>query len=104
MSGPSTACRCCAVSASVSPDATVTGYSVTRPSGNAIFDAKVRATMDAIVGQQEIAIKSLDRLLRSIRGFSGATILGDGRIALILDTASLVEDLKERRFQADHVL
>lgn len=41
-----------AVSASVSGDGTVTGYSVTRPSGNATFDAKVRATMDGIVGQQ----------------------------------------------------
>jgi hypothetical protein len=41
-----------AVSANVSPDGTVTGYSVARPSGNATFDAKVRATMDAIVGQQ----------------------------------------------------
>jgi len=41
-----------AVSASVSSDGTVTGYSVGRASGNPIFDAKVRATMDAIVGQQ----------------------------------------------------
>lgn len=41
-----------AVSASVSSDGTVTGYSMTRPSGNATFDAKVKATMDAIVGQQ----------------------------------------------------
>jgi two-component system chemotaxis sensor kinase CheA len=69
-----------------------------------VGEARVGIQVDAIIVQQEIAIKSLDRLLRSIRGFSGATILGDGRIALILDTASLVEDLKERRFQADHVL
>jgi len=41
-----------AVSATVSGDGTVTGYSMTRPSGNATFDAKVKATMDAIVGQQ----------------------------------------------------
>ncbi len=40
------------VSANVSSDGTVTGYSMTRPSGNATFDAKVRATMDGIVGQQ----------------------------------------------------
>jgi hypothetical protein len=40
------------VSASVSGDGTVTGYSVTRPSGNATFDAKVKATMAGIVGQQ----------------------------------------------------
>lgn len=41
-----------AVVASVGGERTVTGYSVTRPSGNPDFDAKVRSTMDAIVGQQ----------------------------------------------------
>lgn len=41
-----------AVTANVSGDGTVTGYSVSRPSGNSVFDAKVRATMDGIVGQQ----------------------------------------------------
>ena len=40
------------VSATVGPDRTVNGYSITRPSGNATFDAKVKATMDGIVGQQ----------------------------------------------------
>lgn len=40
------------VVANVSSDGTVTGYSVSRPSGNAAFDAKVTATMSAIVGQQ----------------------------------------------------
>ncbi len=42
----------CSVSASVGADRTVTGYSISRPSGNPIFDAKVKSTMDAIVGQQ----------------------------------------------------
>jgi hypothetical protein len=42
----------CSVAASVGPDRNVTGYSITRPSGNPTFDAKVKATMDAIVGQQ----------------------------------------------------
>ncbi|MCC6899646.1 MAG: TonB C-terminal domain-containing protein [Polyangiaceae bacterium] len=41
-----------AVSASVSSDGTVTGYSMTRSSGNATFDAKVKSTMDGVVGQQ----------------------------------------------------
>ncbi|GMV15834.1 MAG: TonB C-terminal domain-containing protein [Polyangiaceae bacterium] len=41
-----------AVNASVSPDGTVTGYSISRPSGNAAFDAKVKATMDGVIGQQ----------------------------------------------------
>jgi hypothetical protein len=41
-----------AVTANVTPDGTVTGYSISRGSGNATFDGKVKATMDAIVGQQ----------------------------------------------------
>jgi hypothetical protein len=41
-----------AVSASVGGDRSVTGYTLTRPSGNAAFDARVRATMDGAVGQQ----------------------------------------------------
>ena len=42
--------------------------------------------------------------MKGIRGFSGATILGNGKIALILDVNSLVEDLKDKRFEAEHPL
>ncbi|NCC96768.1 MAG: hypothetical protein EOM02_07995, partial [Synergistales bacterium] len=41
------------------------------------------------VGQQEIVIKSLGRILSKIKGIAGATILGDGNVALILDVGSL---------------
>jgi hypothetical protein len=41
-----------AVAANVGPDRTVVGYAITRPSGNATFDGRVRATMDSIRGQQ----------------------------------------------------
>lgn len=41
-----------AVSVSVGGDRSVAGYSIVRPSGNAVFDARVRSTMDSIVGQQ----------------------------------------------------
>ncbi len=40
------------VSASVGPDRTVAGYSISRASGNAAFDARVKSTMDGAVGQQ----------------------------------------------------
>jgi two-component system, chemotaxis family, sensor kinase CheA len=69
-----------------------------------VGDSRVGIRVDEIIGQQEIAIKSLDRLLKAIRGFSGATILGSGKIALILDVNSLIEDLKDKRFQAEHPL
>ncbi|MDH7497833.1 MAG: chemotaxis protein CheA, partial [Syntrophomonadaceae bacterium] len=45
---------------------------------------------DNLLGQQEIVIKSLGRLLAGTSGIAGATILGDGQVALILDVATLV--------------
>lgn len=69
-----------------------------------VGESRVGLLVDGIIAQQEIAIKSLDRFLKGVRGFSGATILGSGKIALILDVNSLVEDLKDKRFQAEHPL
>lgn len=45
--------------------------------------------VDELIGQQDIVIKSLGRFLSKIRGIAGATILGDGNVALILDVAGL---------------
>lgn len=45
--------------------------------------------VDSLIGQQEIVIKSLGKLLVGIRSIAGATILGDGNVALILDVNSL---------------
>lgn len=47
-------------------------------------------TIGNLIGQQEIVIKSLGKYLSDIKIISGATILGDGRIALILDINRLV--------------
>jgi two-component system chemotaxis sensor kinase CheA len=44
----------------------------------------------SLVGQQEIVINSLDKFLKKVEGFAGATILGSGRVALILDIPSLM--------------
>ncbi|MCX8130302.1 MAG: chemotaxis protein CheA [Clostridia bacterium] len=45
--------------------------------------------VDSVLGQQEIVIKSLGKLLQGIKSIAGATILGDGNVALILDVNSL---------------
>ena len=45
--------------------------------------------VDQLVGQQQVVIKSLETNYRRVRGVSGATIMGDGRVALILDPAGL---------------
>jgi two-component system chemotaxis sensor kinase CheA len=68
-----------------------------------VGDARVGIIVDEVLGQQEVAIKPLDRVLKGIRGFAGATILGTGKIALILDMSSLIEDLKEKRNQIEHL-
>jgi two-component system chemotaxis sensor kinase CheA len=50
---------------------------------------RVGFIVDDLIGQQDIVIKSLGRFLSKIRGIAGATILGDGNVALILDVAGL---------------
>eukprot|EP01037_Dinobryon_pediforme_P017441 gene17441-17632_t len=46
--------------------------------------------VDAIVDQRQVVIKSLDTHYRAVEGVAGATILGDGRVALIVDVDGLV--------------
>jgi len=47
--------------------------------------------VDDLIGQQEIVIKSLGSLLKSIKVIAGATILGNGQVALILDVGSVMK-------------
>jgi two-component system chemotaxis sensor kinase CheA len=47
--------------------------------------------IDGIVGQQQVVLKSLEENFTRVPGFAGATILGDGRVALILDVAYLIQ-------------
>jgi two-component system chemotaxis sensor kinase CheA len=49
----------------------------------------VAAMCDSVVGEQEVVVKSLGPLLAGVRGYLGAAVLGDGRVALILDPAHL---------------
>ena len=52
---------------------------------------KAALFVDALLGQQQVVIKSLEANYRRVPGVSGATILGDGHVAMILDVASLVD-------------
>ena len=45
--------------------------------------------VDSLIGQQQLVVKSLDSNLHSVPGVAGATILGDGRVALILDVSAI---------------
>ena len=53
--------------------------------------AKTALAVDELVGQQQVVVKNLESNYRKVPGVSGATILGDGRVALILDVAALVK-------------
>ncbi len=52
---------------------------------------KVGIVVDELLGQQQVVIKSLEQNYRRVDGISGATILGDGTVALILDIAGIIK-------------
>lgn len=51
---------------------------------------KMALFVDELLGQHQVVIKSLETNYRKVKGISGATIMGDGRVALILDVPALV--------------
>jgi len=61
---------------------------------------KVAMFVDSLLGQHQVVIKSLENNYRRVKGISGATIMGDGRVALILDPAGLVNTIKQEMVNA----
>lgn len=55
---------------------------------------RIGFVVDGVVGEHQTVIKPLSRIYRRINGLSGATILGDGRVALILDLPRLLEEVE----------
>ena len=51
---------------------------------------KIALFVDELLGQHQVVIKSLESNYRKVPGVSGATIMGDGKVALILDVGALV--------------
>jgi two-component system chemotaxis sensor kinase CheA len=56
---------------------------------------RVGFVVDQVIGSHQTVIKSLGRMYREVAGLSGATILGDGSVALILDVPRLVQRAEE---------
>jgi two-component system chemotaxis sensor kinase CheA len=56
---------------------------------------RIALQVDALLGQQQVVVKNLEANYRKVKHVSGATILGDGRVALILDMGSLVRAAHE---------
>lgn len=68
-----------------------------------VADRRLGFVFDEIIGQRDIVIKALGKSLKGVRGFAGATELGDQRVALVLDVAVLIEEVLapgESRFLA----
>ncbi|OUS27814.1 chemotaxis protein CheA [Gammaproteobacteria bacterium 45_16_T64] len=57
---------------------------------------KVGFVVDQLIGQEEVVIKPLSKMLHGTPGMAGATITGDGRIALILDVPSMLKSYAHR--------
>lgn len=63
--------------------------------------AKAAAFVDSLIGQHQVVIKSLEANYRRVAGISGATIMGDGHVALILDPQQLVSMARRAGHPAD---
>lgn len=61
---------------------------------------KIAIFVDELQAQQQVVIKSLETNFKKVQGLSGATILGDGTVALIIDIAGLIE-LYQRNMGGD---
>lgn len=62
-----------------------------------IAEKRIGLIVDKLIGNQEIVIKSLGSYVGKIPAISGSTILGDGKVALILDVASIFKLFSERK-------
>lgn len=59
-------------------------------------DRIIGIIVEKLLGYQDIVIKPLNDYLKDVRGFSGATILGDGTVALILDCQGMIQSQKKK--------
>lgn len=57
-------------------------------------EERIGIVVDKLINVQEIIVKPLSPILKEIRGFSGSTILGDGRTVLILDALNMIQSIK----------
>lgn len=64
-------------------------------------ERRLALVVDQLIGNREIVLKPVGPQIGSIAGLTGATILADGRVVLILDIAALVADRQRRRLRAE---
>lgn len=71
-------------------EANTSTYAVLMSHGDKVFGLLV----DKLIGQEEVVIKSMGNYLSNIKGVSGATITGDGRVVLIVDIVAMLASLQ----------
>ena len=62
-----------------------------RAANLATLSEPVGIAVDNVLGEEDIVIKSMAENYRNVQGIAGASILGDGRVSLILDVAALID-------------
>ncbi|RDB35855.1 MAG: hypothetical protein DCC88_08105 [Spirobacillus cienkowskii] len=62
-----------------------------------VGEKRVGVIVDQLQGQQEIVIKSLGRLMGKRRGVAGGCVLGNGRVALVLDVGEIIDDFSQAK-------
>jgi two-component system chemotaxis sensor kinase CheA len=64
---------------------------------------EVGLVVDGLMGEREVVLKSIENSFEPVEGFSGATILGDGRVSLIVDVSSLLRMTKNAAVSPVHL-
>jgi len=64
-------------------------------------EASVALQVDAVLGNQEVIVKPVGLQFQSVTGISGATVLGDGRVVVVLELAALVRNLTSQSQKQD---
>jgi len=64
-------------------------------------DRKVGLLIDRIEGTEEIVLKNLEKNYRNLKGLSGAAILGDGRITLVIDVLGIMQIIRDRHSKSE---
>jgi two-component system, chemotaxis family, sensor kinase CheA len=62
---------------------------------NSVNGQRLGIVVDRVIGEHQIVIKTMSRMYRDVAEIAGATILGDGTVALILDLSKLVESVDQ---------
>ncbi|HFB66978.1 MAG TPA: chemotaxis protein CheA [Aeromonadales bacterium] len=65
---------------------------------------QIGLVIDELLAQQQVVIKNLDTNFRTVDGISGATILGNGRVALIVDVSGIRKRKKQKKYLSQDAL